>query len=175
MFSNRDLKFTFKGKMKNSILVQLMAFVLICFSVLPASSQPIANCGKTEGVALYHHFGIIKKKDSGFIKDEITSGLTTIQKTGPGSYDILMVDSRKKIMSLTQEGGKVILLRKGKSDATFLHYYPGMVIEIYTIWVDAEGKSSYDLIQSKGGDGMPIHKSAVLTGQCDAIRFELLD
>lgn len=140
-----------------------------------AIAQTVATCGDTKGFALYHHAGLIQKKDSGFSKDEITGGMTTIQKNGKDNYDILMVDTRKKIMSLTQEGGTVMLLRKGKKDATFMHYYPGMVVEIYTIWVDGDGKGHYDLIQSKGGDAMPIHKSSVLTGNCDSINLELLN
>jgi hypothetical protein len=159
--------------MKTKLKVFLI--FMLTLSITSTFAQPIATCGKTEGFAMYHHVGLIKKKDSGFSKDEISSGLTTIQKTDDGNYDILMVDSRKKIMSLTQEGGKVMLLRKGANDATFMHFYPGMVIELYTIWVDVEGKSHYDLVQSKGGDAMPIHKSAVLTGRCDSIRFDLIN
>jgi hypothetical protein len=151
----------------------------ICLSLFLFSShvlsQNIATCGGTEGYAFHHHHGIINKSDSGFTKDKISGGLTTLLKKPDGSYDILMVDTRKKIISLTEDGGKIFLLRKGSKDATFMHFHQGMVIEIYTFWIDAEGNKYHDLIQSKGGDGMPIHKSSVLTGRCDEIRLDLIE
>jgi hypothetical protein len=134
-------------------------------------AQNIASCGPTSGYSNYHYSALIGKKDSGFSKDKISSGLTTLQKNANGEYDILMVDTRKKIISLVQDGGKIVLLRSGESDATFLHFYPGMVVELYTFWRDSEGRNHYDLIQSKGGDAMPIHKSSVLTGDCESIDF----
>ncbi len=150
------------------------SLIIINFSV-NVFSQSITTCGKTNGHSIYHFSGILPKKDSGFTKDEITSGKTTLQKMSDGSYDIYMVDARNKIISLVQDGGKVILLRKGKNDATFLHLYPGMVIELYSFYVDNDGISRYDLLQSKGGDGMLIHKSSVLSGLCDKILFNLID
>lgn len=124
---------------------------------------------------MYHYQGVIKKSDSGFKKDEIPSGLVTLQKTANGNFDILLVDSRKKIISLAQDGGEIVLLRKGSKDATFMHYHVGMVIELYTFWIDNDNKLHYDIIQSKGGDGMLVHKSAVLSGRCDAFDFGLLE
>ncbi len=118
---------------------------------------------------------MVKKKDSGFTKDAISDGLNTIIKTPDGKYDILMVDARKKIMSLAQEGNTIILLRKGVNDATFLNFYKDRIIELYTLWVDSDGKAHYDLIQSKGGAYMPIHKSAVFTGDCESIDFDLIN
>jgi hypothetical protein len=112
--------------------------------------------------------------DAGWQKDFISSGLTTLQRLDDGNYDILLVDVRKKIISLRQDGGEILLLRKGREDATFLYIHPGMVVEMYTFWTDAEGHHRYDLIQSKGGDGMPVHKSSVLIGDCDEIRFDLI-
>jgi len=144
-------------------------------SITTVSAQTIAQCGKTEGYALYHYSGIVKKKDSGFTKDTISDGLNTLVKISDGKYDILMVDARKKIISLTQEGGTIILLRKGINDATFMHFYQDRVIEIYTFWNDGDGKAHYDLIQSKGGDYLPLHKSAVLTGDCERIDFKLIN
>ena len=85
------------------------------------------------------------------------------------------MDANKQIISAVGDGGKVMLLRKGKTDATFVHYFSGKVVELYTFWIDAEGVPKYDLVQSKGGDLMPIHKSAVMVGTCTQIKFELLD
>jgi len=49
-----------------------------------------------------------------------------------------------------------------------------MVIELYSFWVESDGKAKFSMIQSKGGDNMPIHKSSVLVGDCDSINFELI-
>ncbi len=159
--------------MKN--LMRLTIYLLSIFCGSHALSQSIATCGKTEGYSFIHHQGIINKKDSGFIKDKISIGLTTLQKKTDGGYDILMVDARNKIISLTQDGGEILLMRKGSKDATFLHFFKGRVIEIYTFWIDTENKAHYDLIQSKGGDEMPIHKSSVLIGRCEEIKFDLIE
>jgi hypothetical protein len=137
-------------------------------------AQKIADCKNPDGFAYYHHSKIVPKKDSGFQKDKITGGLTSIVKLPDGEFDIVIVDVRKKIISMTQDGGRVVLLRRGSKDASFLHYHPGNVIEIYTLWVDAEGKAKFDLLQSKGGDDMLIHKSSVMVGDCSTINFDLI-
>ncbi len=161
--------------MKISTLPRYLLTLCLIIFAKHVFSQTIATCGKTEGFALYHYQGLIKKSDSGFKKDEIPSGLVTLQKKANGNFDILLVDSRKKIISLAQDGGEIVLLRKGSRDATFMHYHVGMVIELYTFWLDNDDKPHYDIVQSKGGNGMPVHKSAVLSGQCDSIDFRLLE
>lgn len=153
----------------------LLLVILIIGGTQQLYAQTIANCGAIAGKAFYHYAGLVNKKMAGWDDDKITGGMMTFQKLPDGKYDIMMVDTRKKIISLTRDGGKVALLRAGKKDATFIHFYPGMVIELYTLWEDADGQARYDLIQSKGGDGMPIHKSAVLTGKCESILFDLIE
>ena len=157
-------------KQKN-ILIFISYFFIFQF----ANGQTIANCSNPDGYANYHYAGIWSKKESGFTKDKITGGVTTFQKLPDGTFDILFVDSRKKIISATQDGGRVLFIRKGKKDATFMHLFPGKVIEIYTLWIDNDGIKKYDLLQSKGGDEMPVHKSSVLVGKCDEINLTLLD
>jgi 3-hydroxymyristoyl/3-hydroxydecanoyl-(acyl carrier protein) dehydratase len=158
----------------NQLLLKIFTLVLFSVCTTTTWSQVIASCNNPEGYAYYHHSGGVSKKSSGFDKDKITGGMTTIQKMPDGSYDILIVDTRKKIMSMTQDGGKVLMLRKGAKDATFLLYFPGNAIELYTLWIDAEGQAKYDYIASKGGDITPVHKSAVMVGRCDEINFNLI-
>ena len=55
----------------------LVGFLTIA-TFITVNAQTIAKCGKTEGYALYHHSGVVKKKDSGFTKDAISDGLNTI-------------------------------------------------------------------------------------------------
>lgn len=151
--------------------------ILFLFLITVASNslaQVIATCGSLEGFSYYHYSGKVPKKSSGFDKDRISGGMTTFQKMSDGSYDILVVDVRRKIISMTQDGGQVFLMRGGKNDATFLLYFPNNSIEIYTLWTDFDGRFKYDLLSSRGGDETPIHKSSVLVGDCDRINFELI-
>lgn len=147
---------------------------LIPFCTTFAFSQTITNCRNPVGYAYYNHSGITLKKDSGFQNDKITGGITSFVKLSDGKFDINVVDVRKQIISFTQDGGRIVLLRSGKKDATFLHFHPGMVVEIYSFWLESDGKAKFSMIQSKGGDSMPIHKSSVLVGDCDDINFDLI-
>lgn len=138
-------------------------------------AQPITSCRNPEGYAYHHYSGQVRKASSGFTKDRITGGLVTLQKIGDRKYDILFVDAYKESISAIGDGGNVTLLRKGKADATFVHSYPGKIVELYTFWVDTDGQPKYDLVQSKGGDSMLIHKSAIMVGTCSSINFKLID
>ena len=149
-------------------------FCFIAFSSTLTFAQTITNCRNPAGYAYYNHSGFTTKKESGFQTDKITGGITSFVKLQDGKFDINIVDIRKQIISFTQDGGRVVLLRSGKNDATFLHLHPGMVIELYSFWVESDGKAKFSMIQSKGGDNMPIHKSSVLVGDCDSINFELI-
>ena len=156
-------------KLKN-IFICIFCFCISQF----ANGQTIANCSNPEGWSYYHFSGMVSKKDSGFTKDKVTGGLTTIEKLPNGKYDILTVDARKKVTSMKQEGGDVMLLRRGASDATFLLYFPNNTIEIYTIWVDKNGVGKYDWVQSKGGDEALLHKSVLFVGNCENINLDIL-
>lgn len=139
-----------------------------------AFAQAVANCSDPEGHAYYHHYPPVSKKESGFQKDKITGGLTTLQRLDNGDYDILIVDFRKQVISFRQDGGRIMLLRRGTNDATFLVTFPGMTIELYTFYTDADSVKRFDILQSKGGDGMPIHKSSVMTGTCSELDLHLV-
>jgi hypothetical protein len=156
-------------------MLKKVFFFLVFLGSSLTQAQSITSCHNPEGYAYFHHSGKVPKASSGFTKDKITGGMVTLQKVGEKQFDILFVDADKQIISAIGDGGNVMLLRKGKKDATFVHYFSGMVVEIYTFWIDAEGNAKYDLVQSKGGDLMPIHKSSVMVGTCSQIKFELID
>ena len=123
--------------------------ILFCFITFFSTStfaQTITNCRNPSGFAYYNHSGVILKKDSGFQKDTITDGITSFVKLPNGNFDINIVDVRKQIISFTQGGGEVVLLRSGKNDATFLHFYPGKVIELYSFWLESDGKAKFSMI-----------------------------
>jgi hypothetical protein len=138
------------------------------------AAENIATCSDLRGYANYHHAGLVPKEKSGFQDDKITGSLSTLARLGDNEYDLLFVDVRKTIISTRQSGGIVTLLRKGTREATFLVAYPGSVIELYTFYKDASGTDRYDLLQSKGGDGAPIHKSALMTGTCSILNLNLV-
>lgn len=148
---------------------------LLVFNPLASASTDIATCSGLAGQAFYHGAGVVGKKDQGWQRDGIKNGKTTVKKLRDGKYDILVLDATGSIFSARQDGGEVILLRRGTKDATFLYVHPGLVIEIYTLWTDLDGVNRLDLLSSKGGDGMPIHKSSVMTGVCGSVNFTEVD
>lgn len=160
------------GKMVNRITSKVCV-LLLCWPVITIA-QTIASCGGVEGYSYYHYQGLNTKKDSGFFKDKISGGMTTIQRMPDGSFDILIVDARKKIISMVQDGGKVVLLRKGTKDATFMLFFPGNSIDLFTLWTDSDERSRYDMISSKGGNSALIHKSSVMSGYCEKINFQFI-
>jgi hypothetical protein len=137
-------------------------------------AQTIASCSSPEGYAYYHHTDLVPKEKSGFEKDKITGGLTSLQQLSKGELDVLYVDTRKTIISSKQDGARIALLRRGSSDVTVLVWSPNASIELYTFYRDSAGNARFDILSSKGGDAMPIHKSAVMTGLCSELNLELL-
>ena len=156
-------------------MLKIMLLLVSVFSTSLTHAQAITSCKNPEGYAYFHYSGRVSKAESGFTKDKITGGMVTLQKISENKYDILFVDIYKEIISAVGDGGNVVLLRRGKTDATFMHSHPGRVIELFTFWIDTGGLAKYDLIQSKGGDLMPIHKAAILVGTCGPINFMLID
>jgi hypothetical protein len=138
-------------------------------------AQTIADCTNPEGFAYYHH-NFDKNKKTEFEKDKISGGMLSIKKIDDKTYDLIVVDSRKKITSMSQDGGKFLLLRKGETDVTFLLVFPNSSIEIYTLWLDSNGNSKLDILQSRGGDetNLTLHKSTILIANCESINFKLI-
>jgi hypothetical protein len=154
---------------------RIIILILIGLSI-SVHAQEITSCKDPKGYGYFHHHqgGLMSKSESGWSEEKITGGITTLKKLSDGKYDILIVDIRKKIISFREDGSEIVLLRKGVDDATFLHIYPDNVIELYTFWKDGEGKYRFDMLQSKGGGNLPIHKSSVMTGLCSTVKFDLI-
>lgn len=138
------------------------------------AAQVVAKCGQLEGYSHYPYRPPVPKSQSGFQKDRVTGGLTTLQKLPNGEYDILIVDARKQVISYRQDGGRILLLRRGRTDSTFLVVFAEMAIELYTFYWDADGISRFDLMTSKGGDRITMHKSSLMTGQCSELNLDLI-
>lgn len=152
----------------------LFAVFLVLPSYCLANATDVATCRNPTGWAFYHSGGLVPKGVEGWRKDEINPGSFRLQRLANGDYDISVTDANQSPFSLRGDGGEVIFMRSGPDNATFLHFFKGKVIELYTFWVSVDGKLRFDLIQSKGGATSPVHKSAVMVGDCSSIKFELL-
>ena len=157
--------------MKNK-LAFLMSFLLMISTNTYAAV--ISQCSNPSGTAYYPYLGLMAKKDSGWVDDKITGGITSLVKTDDNEYDILFVDITKQIISSKQDGGKVYTLSKGKNDASFLVVYPGKAVEIYTFLIDKSGKAEYIQVTSRAGDEILIAKSTVMRGDCTFINLDLI-
>jgi hypothetical protein len=147
--------------------------MLVSYSVLGAAT--IAQCSNPMGKAYYPYLGMVDKNKSGWKDDGITAGLVSLQKDDDGSYDLLFVDSMKRILSAKGDGGQVLLFSKGERDASFLVVYPGITAEIYMFLTNKDGKSEYVYLQSRGGKQARIAKAALFRGDCDFLRHEMLN
>jgi len=151
-----------------------LLLLLVAFSPI-AVAQNVTTCRAPKGYSYYHYHGLTQKNSSGFTEDTLSNGVFTIKKVDSETFDILYIDARKTITSSVADGAVVRLLRRGKSDATFITIYNQSAIDLYTIWLDKDSKPKLDLIVSRGGDLLLLHKSGVLVGDCDPIDFSLLD
>lgn len=157
--------------MRAFIRAALATVVLGISSPAVAAQQTLAVCGPMAGMAFYPFSGRLSDKEHGWVKDAISSGRTTLVKTDAAKYDLLFLDATGTIKSAIHEGGSVSKVRQGAADYTFLVSYPGRVIEIYTFLVDKAGKRQVLYLTSKGAD-YPIHKGAIMVGECDQIIFD---
>jgi len=153
--------------MANKFAKAIISSLAAVFFGQPAHAQEtLARCESPAGFANYHFTGIVPKKSSGFHEDKISNAAFSLVQFGNDAFDIRFVDATRKIISANEDGGTVVEMRRGKRDSTFAVIYPGSTIEIYTFYQDASGARLFDLMQSKGGDDLPIHKSSVMTGAC---------
>lgn len=146
-----------------------VAMVLLAVCGSQALARELAVCGPASGHAYYHSAQLVPKKAAGWKADSISGGSVTLTRLGPEEFDILFIDSTKRIISTRNDGGKVLMVRKGAADMTFLVLYPGKAVEFYSFFRNREGDAEYALLQSKGGDELPIHKSSVMVGRCSAL------
>jgi hypothetical protein len=148
-------------------------FIALSFFAITAAAnaQEMATCKEPQGYAYYPYKGLNKKETAGWDKDGITGGVFSLKRLNAEEWDILFIDTTKSIRSSKQEGAVIKLLRAGEKDMTFLVYYPGMTLEIYTFLQEKDGKNSVHILVSKGGDAAPISKSSVMVGTCGPIQF----
>ena len=91
----------------------------------PAMSQPvnaneIASCSNPQGQAFIPLRGDNPKNTAGWQKDGIASGRITLAKAGGDKLDILYIDSRRQLMSVIRDGGKILPIRATESEISVL-------------------------------------------------------
>ena len=156
--------------MKKINIVLLIVGLLVTTG---ASAEDIAQCSNPSGKGYFPYLGIVAKKSAGWDEEKITGGITTLTKIGENEYDILFVDSSKRIISSKQDGGKVILLYRGERELSVLVVY-SQVVEAYNFYVDKAGKAEYTNVISRAGDGVMISKASVMRGDCQFVRLDLV-
>ena len=139
-----------------------------------ASAEDIAQCSNPSGKGYFPYLGMVQKKSSGWDDEKITGGITTLTKIGKDEYDILFVDSTKRIISSKQDGGKVILLFRGEREISILVVYR-QVVEAYNFYVDNSGKAEYTSVTSRAGDGVMISKATAMRGDCQFVKLDLVN
>ena len=154
--------------------MKCLAFLTLAALSLPLCAADIASCSNPTGTGYYPETGIVSAKDSGWNEEKITGGITKLSKQGDNEYDILFVDIRKEIISARQDGGRVLLLNRGKNVVSVVVVYPGKAAEVYTFVKANTGKLEYIHTLSRAGDGVLIAKASVMRGDCDYINFGAL-
>ena len=138
------------------------------------SAEDIAQCSNPSGKGYFPYLGIMQKKSSGWEDEKITGGITTLTNLGNNEYDILFVDSSKRIISSKQDGGKVMLLYKGDRELSVLVVYR-QVVEAYNFFINNDGKAEYTNVISRAGDGVMISKASVMRGDFQFVRLDLVN
>ena len=153
-------------------LAYLITFLLMVSTNSYATD--VAQCANPSGKSYYPYLGLMAKKDSGWVDDGISGGITSLVRDENNEYDILFVDASKRIISSKHDGGKVYKLSQGSNDASFLVIYPGKTVEVYTFLIDKSGKAEYIQVTTRSGDQVLITKSTVMRGDCSFVNLELV-
>ncbi|RYE73555.1 MAG: hypothetical protein EOO81_00030 [Oxalobacteraceae bacterium] len=157
-------------KLMTIMKLSVSALALLIFGVV-ANAQEMATCKEPQGYAFYPYKGLNKKETAGWEKDGISGGIFSLKRLNADEWDILFIDTTKSIRSSKHEGGIIKLLRAAEKEMTFLVYYPGSTLEIFTFLQEKDGKNSFHVITSKGGDTAFLPKSSILVGTCGQIQF----
>jgi hypothetical protein len=154
--------------MRKTILA--VFFMLIISKVAFAEEYIIAHGENPKGKSYFAYTGMVAKKDSGWKNNGIKNGIFEVVLNN-NKLDIRYVDAAKRIVSSASDGGQVTLLNKGKNEISILVNYPKNGIEVYSFYVDKDGKNKFILTQSRGGENVPIAQSSIFEGSCDFIYF----
>ena len=158
--------------MKSVTITLLFACALVMAPTAmsqPVNGNEIASCSNPQGQAFFPLRGDNPKKTAGWQKDGIASGRITLAKAGGDKLDILYIDSRRQMMSVIRDGGRILPIRATESEISVLAVSDDQT-EIYTFWRNNEGKLEFSMLQSRGGKALNP-KASLMVGSCDFIIF----
>ena len=156
-------------------MFRLTGIVLLALFAASIHAQEITTCRNPSGKSFFHYSGIVGKAQSGWTDDKITGGVVTLVKGRDNKFDMLYLDVRGKPISMMQDGADIRLLRLSPDTITLLAYYQGNTTEIYSFFSEKDGKNRYTVLTNKTGGGVYLPKSSLLVGECEPIRFDLLN
>lgn len=137
------------------------------------SAEDIAQCSNPSGKGYFPYLGRVPKKSAGWDDEKVTGGIVTLTRIGKDDYDILFVDSTKRVISSKQDGGKVLLLYRGEREAQVLVGYR-QTVEVYNFFINNDGKAEYTNVISRAGDGVMVTKATAMRGDCQFVRLDLV-
>ena len=115
--------------------MRILLGFLATFSAFYTHAEPVSiQCGASEGWSYYFAGGLVSDEKSGFSKDAITGGKTTLVVDGDGNGDVLFIDATGSLGSAKEQGGEVIVLdANDTAGMNWLLMYPGGVLENYAL------------------------------------------
>jgi hypothetical protein len=136
-----------------------------------ADEYIIAHGESPQGKSYFAYTGLVSENGSGWLDNGISNGVFEVAVSN-GDLDIRYVDAAKRIKSSLADGGKVTVLNRGENEISVLVHYPKNGIEVYSFYVDKEGKNKFILTQVRAGENVPIAQSSIFVGSCDFIYFD---
>jgi hypothetical protein len=145
----------------NRILSALAVAAL--FINTPVSARILAECGAFKGYSYFFEGRFVSKEKSGWSKDKISVGSTSITEVN-GEYDVIFTDVLSKNRSSRADGAKVYLVsqNEGAGIKTFFVLYSGRSNEFYVLNTKMK---KLILLQIKYG--ALINKTTMLVADCN--------
>lgn len=148
-------------------------FVVSFFALLAsnACAETLANCSGESGQAYYPESTLVKGKEAGFVKDDVTNGLTTLTFNDRGEFDVLFKDSSGKIQSSRDGNGVVELIAFGDDNITIIIRYLFETTEIFDFYKLPNKKIEYSHTVVKPYNTL-LPKAAVYIGECSMLNVK---
>jgi hypothetical protein len=116
----------------------------------------------------------VPAEKSGWTKNFLSGGKTTLSLSDDGNFDILYVDSTLNISSARADGATVDPIRFGDDEITVTVNYPGQTFEIYSFTRVGGGVLRLTYLQSRGA-AAGFNNGTLMIATCSRIDIELID
>ncbi|MCU0896715.1 MAG: hypothetical protein MUC55_04360 [Burkholderiales bacterium] len=148
-------------------LVAAFAAVAIACPSISSAAETIATCGASAGKSYYPNTKLASRAMTGWTDDKISEGRFTLTQISDKVYDVLFADTTGRVVSSTQDGGRVLLVGKDQDAIAVLVVYPGVSVETYSFYRTNDGKAELAWTQLRFGG--TVDKAGVLTAPCDRL------